>query len=78
MAELVGDLARGELALVQQGGAGLAEHVTGDPGELAAAAGLAELGAPPTFRIVDPIRSRPKWRSIDAGEAPEIQSGVQV
>ena len=43
VAELVGDLAGGEFAFVEQGGAGLAEHMAGDPGELAAAAGLAKL-----------------------------------
>ena len=36
------------------------------------------LGVPPTFRIADPIRSGPKWRIINAREAPEIHSGVQV
>jgi hypothetical protein len=35
-------------------------------------------GVPPRFRIADPIRSLPKWRKIDVGEAPAIQSGVQV
>jgi putative transposase len=29
-------------------------------------------GVPPTFRIADPIKSRPNWRQIDAGETPEI------
>jgi acetyl-CoA carboxylase carboxyltransferase component len=35
-------------------------------------------GVPPTFRIADPIRSGPKWRIINAREASEIHSGVQV
>ena len=39
---------------------------------------VVKTGVPPTFRIADPIRSRSKWRNIDAGEAPEIHSGVQV
>src|SRR4051795_1495630 len=41
--KLVGDLAGGEFAFVEQRGAGLAEHVTGHPGELAASAGLPKL-----------------------------------
>jgi acetyltransferase-like isoleucine patch superfamily enzyme len=35
-------------------------------------------GVPPTFRIADPIRSGPEWRIINAGEASEVHSGVQV
>jgi hypothetical protein len=41
VSELLGDLAGGQLVLVEQRCAGLAEHVTGDPDELAGAAGLA-------------------------------------
>jgi hypothetical protein len=40
--------------------------------------GLHALGVPPTFRIADPIRSGPKWRIINAREASEVHSGVQV
>jgi hypothetical protein len=29
-------------------------------------------GAPPRFRIGDPIRSRPEWRGMSAGETAEI------
>jgi hypothetical protein len=29
-------------------------------------------GVPPRFRITDPIRSGLEWRTMDAGEAPEI------
>ena len=35
-------------------------------------------GVPPTFRIADPIRSGPKWRIINAREASEVHSRVQV
>jgi hypothetical protein len=42
VAELVGYLTGGQFAFVEQGGAGLAEDVAGDPGELAAAAGLTQ------------------------------------
>jgi hypothetical protein len=30
-------------------------------------------GAPPRFRIGDPIRSLPEWRTMNAGETSEIQ-----
>jgi integrase/recombinase XerD len=39
---------------------------------------LDTIGVPPPFRIADPIRSGPKWRMINAGEASEVHSGVQV
>jgi hypothetical protein len=56
--ELVGDLAGGQFAFVEQGGAGLAEYVAGDLGELAAAAGLAQLAGEDVARggAVDPRR----------------------
>src|SRR5689334_16320718 len=38
--QLVGDLSGRQLALVEEGGAGLAEHVAGHPGELATATRL--------------------------------------
>src|SRR5205085_4660789 len=31
------------------------------------------IGAPPRFRIGDPIRSLPEWGLMDAGETSEIQ-----
>jgi Transposase, Mutator family len=33
-----------------------------------------DMGAPPRFRIGDPIRSRPEWRAEGARETPKIQS----
>jgi hypothetical protein len=35
---------------------------------------VVDLGAPPRFRIGDPIRSLAEWGLMDAGETSEIQS----
>jgi hypothetical protein len=35
-------------------------------------------GAPPRFRIGDPIRSLPEWRTANAGETAKVHARVQI